>query len=268
MRRCLVAALFAALTAASALPYRAEGAGVFTCTQVIGFSQTQEWYAGDPTFESTVDDARWQLLYNFGAGINQWADPGYSGWSQGIVSPCSAGSSAPDRIVLNISGDSRTPSEWATAIEAAISTVYAKYPALQRIVLQPVVGGPNNQLCPDGGGGYIRASVNNIAIDEAIPMVVGGQTVAGPSPEVMSCTDYVDSVGHLSVGSRPAIGAAIASFYEGKTVGGFAKLPAADAPTSADDGTFLFFAVALAGLSIAAVTLSALKRAASAYRGR
>jgi len=83
-------------------PVAPRTAASFECSQVIGFSQTNEWYAGG--FERVVDNARWQLLWQGGASIELWADPRFSGWSQPLVSPCASRSTSPDRILVTISG--------------------------------------------------------------------------------------------------------------------------------------------------------------------
>ena len=197
----------------------------FVCTLVIGFSQTQQWYAGAPDFETIAGDDEWQLLYEFGAGIDFWADPDFSGWSNSPVSPCAAASTAPDRVVLTISGGPRSPLDWASAIDSAAATIRVKYPEIAAIVLQPVVGGPNHQVCPAPGGGDVRASTSHPDIDEGIAMAVGGDVIAGASPEVRACEDYEDGIGHLAPDSRGPIGASIAEVYVGgKAVGGLAEL--------------------------------------------
>lgn len=186
--------------------------GTSQCTTVIGFSQTREWYLGGQ-FEQVLIDAEWQLLQHSGAAIEFWADPAYEGWLSPIVSPCSAG--APDRLVLTISGESRPIDLWVTHILQAVATARAKYPSAQQIVLQPVVGGPGHTLCMFDGR-EVRASRNHPIIDDAIAIAVAGadaSVMAGASPEVRSCDDFSDSVGHLVDTSEGPIGGTIAQFY-------------------------------------------------------
>ncbi len=186
----------------------------FVCTQVIGFSQTRQWYADAPDFESVVDDDRWQLLWQGGAGIDRWSDPEFEGWSQQLVSPCSNNSASPDRIILTISGKRQSnPAIWAEQIRAAIDVIRSKYPSVRQIVLQPVVGGPNNGECPIPGGGVVRATANHPIIDEAIALVVGGDVIAGASPEVSSCDDFRDSIGHLTDSATGTVGRSLGEFY-------------------------------------------------------
>ena len=85
----------------------------FTCTHVIGFSQTREWYLDSTTFEPIVGDAQWQLLWANGASIDMWADPNFSGWFQPINSACAQGSSSPDRALLTLLSSSLMDGCWS-----------------------------------------------------------------------------------------------------------------------------------------------------------
>jgi hypothetical protein len=44
----------------------------------------------------------------------------------------------------------------------------------------------------------VRASWQHAHIDNAIAMVVGGDVIAGASPEVGACSEYSDGLGHLT----------------------------------------------------------------------
>ncbi len=190
------------------------GAGEFTCTEVIGFSQTRQWFLGAPDFEQIVGTDGWQLLWESGAGVDHWADPNYRGWSNAVDSPCQSGSDDPDRILLTISMQEFQDDVdvWEQNILAAIDTIRDKFPDLEEIVLQPVVGGPDDGLC-EFNGAPVRASSNHPVIDAAIAAVVGGDVIAGDSPEVRACDDYADATGHLLGSAQGPIGANIAAFY-------------------------------------------------------
>ena len=200
---------------------RAPATGPFTCTEVLGFSQTGMWYldvarGGGGTFEPLVGDGVWQLRAGAGAGVS-WQDLSFAGWTSTPYSPCAQGSASPDRILLTISTPSGIPSLdwWVTNIQAEIATIRTKYPGVRQIILQPVVGGPNNGVCNFGGNPSdpVHASVIHPTIDQAIAQVVGGDVVAGMSPEVRTCADYMDNTGHLVPGARPAIGTLVGRFY-------------------------------------------------------
>ena len=191
--------------------------GACACTQVIGFSQTEQWYRGGHAFESMVDDARWQLLWNQLAGIGLWADPGYAGWSNAPYSPCTNGSTNPDRVILTITRSPDLPpqptaADYVPDIRAAIANMRAKYPAVRQIILQPVVGGPHHEVCHVDGR-PVRASVNHPIIDDAISLVIGGDVVRGYSPEVSTCAEYKDDLGHLVGRGASELIARIGSYY-------------------------------------------------------
>ena len=183
------------------------------CTQVIGFSQSSEWYETAGVFESGVVNARWQLLWNIGGGVNRWQDPDYVGWSNVLVSPCTQGSAAPDRVLLTISGPFGADEQaWADAIQATLDQIAIKLPSAQEVLLQPVIGGPQEQDCFFQGN-LVRASWQHRHIDNAIATLVGGSAAAGASPEVQSCDEYEDQPGHLTHAGAVAAGAELGAYY-------------------------------------------------------
>ncbi len=186
----------------------------FACTLVIGYSQVAEWYQAGGAFESTVEDDRWELLWNGGAGVDRWRDSDYEGWSEPLHSPCSSGSNAPDRVLLSISGPyGADETKWADAIAATVAAIRRRYPSVERIVLQPVVGGPGHRDCVVDGD-RVRASWQHAHIDHAIAAVVNRvDVVAGMSPEVRSCADYRDALGHLTPDGAAAAGSSIGAHY-------------------------------------------------------
>ncbi|MFT4941083.1 MAG: poly(3-hydroxybutyrate) depolymerase [Paraglaciecola sp.] len=134
----------------------------YSCTQVIGFSQTLQWYNGGEidnvsAFERAVDNDKWQLQAKAGATISSWADPESSVWSTAITSLCAEKSIQPDRIVLNISGEygdvisapiipgDKTSGGWVENIEAALKELQRRHPEAH-IVLQTVIGSPDESL--------------------------------------------------------------------------------------------------------------------------
>ena len=196
-----------------------SNAARYTCLQVIGFSQTANYYSEAPDFEMAVDNSRWQLLWNNGASVNLWANPNYGGWSRPLFSPCAGNSEAPDRVLLHISGASgEDVSAWARDISNAIATIRQKIPTARQIILQPVIGGPNGQQCPLPGGGFVRASVQHPYIVQAIKRVVStagaGSVVTGMAPQVRSCDDYAPDIGHLAPAAKGPIGKLIGAFYK------------------------------------------------------
>ena len=203
----------------------------FVCTQVIGYSQVNQWYKG---FESMLDNDRWELLWHTGAGVDRWSDPNFKGWTDKIVSPAKQQSRDPDRVVLSISGDyGDDVGMWARKILETVDVIHSKYKNVRLIVLQPVIGGHNHEACPapagesgkkvgggsqgTGGNEIVRAAYQHPYIDQAIAKVVAGdktgRLVTGASPEVRSCKDYSDAKGHLTSSASDPIGRSIAEFY-------------------------------------------------------
>lgn len=187
--------------------------GPYTCTQVIGYSQTAEWFNVGNAFESVVDNDRWQLIWSGGAAVSRYADPEFDGWDVMTRSACTSSSEAPDRIVFSISGHhGENVAEWVENLHLVIANIRMYYPSARSIVLQPVVGGPGHEPCMRGTTS-IRASWQNAFIDQAIAMVVGGNVIAGISPEVRTCDDYADNVGHLTSEGAVAAGMTIGAYY-------------------------------------------------------
>ena len=191
----------------------------YVCTLVIGFSQTRQWYTDASVFESIVGDHRWELKWAGGAGVNRWRDPNDRAWNAPILSPCTDRSGDPDRVFLSVSGGfGADKNAWTDAIEDTLALIRSRFPSTRSIVLIPVVAGPNHQDCPIDGG-RVRASWQHAHIDNAIQMVVAGDgvgnLVAGFSPEVRTCDDYRDRLGHLTDSGAEAAGRAIGNFYRG-----------------------------------------------------
>jgi hypothetical protein len=208
----------AVCSACGALP-KEPGDGIdsdpseYVCSEVIGYSQVRQWFADAPEFEAVVGSDRWQLRWKGGASVNLWSDSSFEGWSAPVVSPCLARSTAPDRIVFSISGGLGTDTAaWEREIRGVISQLRSRYPTARQIVLEPVVGGPGHSICRFGTAD-VRASANHPVIDAAISRIVMGDVVAGASPEVDTCADYQDALGHLTPAAAGRVGARLGAYY-------------------------------------------------------
>jgi uncharacterized delta-60 repeat protein len=201
----------------------------FTCTEILGFSQSLMWHE-TPEFQQQIDDARWQMRFRSGGDVDLWADPNADAWSPPVraqclgsgnvvlCTPCAQNSNAPDRVVFTITLQAYESDVqvWAQKIRAAIATIHQKHPQVRQIVLQPVVGGPMGGGCPYPGQPLgVRAAFNHPFIDQAIADVVhdSPDLVAGISPEVRSCADYSDNIGHLTPAARGPAGSQIGQYY-------------------------------------------------------
>ena len=184
----------------------------YTCTQVIGFSQTRQWFLAENWFRVS---SSWQLLAQNGAAIDRWLDPNYDGWFVPLQGPCSSQSRRPDRIVFTTSGGLGVDeTAWRDAIAQLLPILREKYRSVRLIVFQPVVGGPNHSIC-EYEGQPVRASVIHPVIDAAIASSIqDDDAVAGASPEVTSCIGFSDATGHLTDISADNVGSALKRFYQ------------------------------------------------------
>jgi hypothetical protein len=182
------------------------------CTRVIGYSQTSQWYLAAGVFESLVDNGAWELQWTNGATLEEYRQANSEAWRAPVRSPC-VGGVAPDRVVFTIAGQyADDAAAWAAAMGETLANLRALHPTVRTIVLQPIVGGPKNGACTLGGEA-VQAAASHPYQDAAIAAAVGGDVVAGPSPEVRSCADYRDALGHLTVDGARAAGETLGAFY-------------------------------------------------------
>ena len=202
--RCLFArgALAVVIIAITAWP--SAGQDRFACTEVLGFSQSWEWFTGRSlseyrdtvTVPSNVFLSDWQGRFEFGAAVERWSDPDFEGWEGAYISPQMCTRDQVDQIVFNLSGASREIQQWVQDILNVVEVLREKYPAVQKIVLQPVVGAAPGQC------NNVRAVQNHPSIVSAIDRVVSAsgsrQIAAGAMPIVARCDQFTDLLGHLS----------------------------------------------------------------------
>jgi hypothetical protein len=193
----------------------------FTCTEIVGYSVTEQWYNGGFT-AAVPDPTRWQLRWYNGASIDLWAQgSAFAGWTDTyLTTRCALGWNAPDRIVLNVSGDYHADAAWwVSQVQRTINFIRTTYsPNVRQIVLQPPVGGPAGSMCsttdPLAPLPWVRASYNWSIVEAAIRQLLSPSVVQGAYTEVTGCGDYLDWVGHLATGApRQAVGSSVANFY-------------------------------------------------------
>src|SRR5258708_6719079 len=86
-------------------PQAAAAQSASTCTEFIGFSETEQYYVTG-FINSVPNPGAWQLRWFSGGSVDLWADRGYGGWGgSALVTHCAQSSSSPDRVVMNVSGD-------------------------------------------------------------------------------------------------------------------------------------------------------------------
>jgi hypothetical protein len=216
----------------------------FVCTMFIGYSQTDNWIGPAANTMNAGGQDRVQLLWNPGGAAIRWAGndpafgPNYSGWSNPIQSPCAQSSSAPDRLILDITHynyldvdcpgtdlDGFTCSPDGVGfmehqIRDFVTQARTRYPsAANNIVIQPVVGGPNHTTCANRSApehGVVRASYNHPQIHEAILRVVadpGMNVTMGYDATLTNCSGYQDWEGHLKRPAQNDVGTRIGTYY-------------------------------------------------------
>jgi hypothetical protein len=204
------ALLASSMTTPAAAAPAPRGAATFTCTQVLGFSQTRNWFRA---FQIDLGNARYQLLQSTNGGL-KWQDPNFSGWDNPLISPCTQGSRDPDRIIDNISWRQNVTDVafYVREIRDEVATLRALFPGAE-IVLQAVIGGPNDSTCSG-----VHTAIVHPAVEAAIAQVVaadpGLSAPVGPeAPEVARCSYFRDDIGHLIDEQKDPMGRFIASFY-------------------------------------------------------
>lgn len=173
------------------------------CTEVLGFSQTGQWYV-----HLTLP---WQGKTRSGADVVLWADPNDSVWNTAVENRV-CDQNQVERVVFNISSGEENI-VWEDEINSVIVNIRDKYPAVQQIVLQPVVGGPNGGPCFAGGGAQVRATVNFPTINAAIANVAGGDVLVGLAPTLADCSQYSDQQGHITVPGGQFVADQVEDFY-------------------------------------------------------
>jgi hypothetical protein len=193
--------------------------GDWVCTEVIGFSQTNQWYTGgeaNPTpspFEDIVPDDAWQLRWLEGAEARIIANPAWPAWQQAPISACTAG--PVDRAILTVTGSRGDDvSGWQIDIRAAVDRIRIEIPTVEIILLQPVVGGPDGQVCSSGTE-RVRAEYQHPYIWEAIVDVALDEpdVFTGMAPRVDQCDDFRDGRGHLTEDASVRVGASVGEYY-------------------------------------------------------
>jgi hypothetical protein len=186
----------------------------FTCNTVLGLDSTSDWYTNG--FETYVDDAKWQLIYNHPGYVEDWGNSTDAVYSKAPTSPCTANSTNPDRVILNVfadpSGTLTSTSAMVTGLSKAVDTIKSKYSRLKRLDLLTMSRGPNNQQCFSSANTVVASYV-----DDAITMVAAaypGLVTASPKFYVTSCNDFDSSnPPHLSTAGKTNMAKVYGDYY-------------------------------------------------------
>lgn len=210
----------------------ASAKGPFTCTTYIGSVLTTEWWPQG--FETIVDNTKWQLKWHHHGYIEAWGDPQSPFWADTgdpnnlasgspIQSPCTSGSTAPDRVVfLAIDWEVLTEQGWVDWLEKDLVAIKLKYPSVRWIDIMPTVRCPNNQMCnpraKPGPGANDGAGPEDCYIpafeDAAIAKVVAAHADSVGLGPIVSATMCNGGYGaHLTAPDAKHAAMAIGAFY-------------------------------------------------------
>ena len=189
--------------------------------EVIGFSQSLEWFTGRSLSElpsamrqTILEDSDipeyWGGRFTFYASIQRWKDPDFKGWTGTYGSRRIREGLRGNIIVFNVSGESRSKKKWTKDIIDTGSVILEKYPAAKRVFLQPIIG--SREINP-----RYRASRNHPVICEAIDnalKTLGTPFLAGCIPKLPGLEGYSDRKGHLAPEGARLMHAEIFAYYE------------------------------------------------------
>src|SRR5512143_1663261 len=98
-----------------------------TLTEILGFSQTYQWYTGQP-FPFPISDTTFgrqkiflskystiagcQARFGFGGDLTKSKDPAFIGYKGHVVHNLQQDRTGITRLIFNISGESRTDEAW------------------------------------------------------------------------------------------------------------------------------------------------------------
>lgn len=195
-----------------------------TITEILGFSQTYQWYTGQP-FAFPISDptfgpqkiflskyrpfAGCQARFGFGGDLTKWKDPDFIGYTGHVVHNLQQDRTGITRLIFNISGESRTGEDWQGDIENVIEILLGKYPNLAELYLQPVIGGIDpaaNVRCVKNHP-HILAAIKTIVNRSPHALLKVGAVIELPSEW------FSDTIGHLTIAGAEIAKKLIFEFY-------------------------------------------------------
>ena len=106
-------------------------------------------------------------------------------------------------------GSGDPPWAWRERLDSFAEAALKKYPDVERIVLQPMVGAVDG-ACP---GTRLRSVAQHDAVKRVLLEVSSEPWAIGAFPVVDSCDAFLDQQGSLSPAARGVVGRDIASCY-------------------------------------------------------
>ena len=194
-------------------------------TEVLGFSQSYQWYAGqpiefppsDPTFKlekmflaTYKGTSNCQARFGFGGDLTKWKDLSFIGYEGHISHNITKDRNEITRLIFNVSGEPRKVNEWKSDIETVVEILLSKYLSLQELYLQPIIGGVDENS-------NVRAVKNQPKIVEAIQNVVSDSPLSLlriGSVVQLGNEDFSDMIGHLTFTGAQKARKLLLSFYD------------------------------------------------------
>jgi hypothetical protein len=187
----------------------------FVCNHVMGGAVLGQWF---PSFEAKMDTTHWQELFGTGASIETWAMANSALWGGAVMSPCTTGSTRPDRVLLIVySSTLTTQLQYVTDINSTITNIKTKYPGVKHIELLATLRGPNNpQMCQ----GAVALTVVPAYVDAALKAVAdasAGMVTVGPKIAVPDCASWDNQPmpsADLTTAAIPVVGQLYVDYYK------------------------------------------------------
>jgi hypothetical protein len=189
----------------------------FECSQLTGPNVAGEWFAAG--FEDAVGSARWQVKAPHHSFVEDWANPSHDVWRdadcQGTYTNCEVESVCEKPLVDRVlfvtqTGDylGTAQATWESLIESALTTLKAKYPALERVELLTFVRAPNGQDC----GSETTVSPMLDAAQQAVAAGSNGFVTVGPHLTASACASFSGSP-HMTAPGNAEVAQQLAQHY-------------------------------------------------------
>ncbi|HXI60369.1 MAG TPA: hypothetical protein VNO55_30110, partial [Polyangia bacterium] len=177
-----------------------------------------DWFTGGFEMGAGIDGAHWQglapstPLMSF---IQDWANPSSPLYNMAKLSPCTSGSTNPDRVILvGVNFSLKSAAEWLAQYDAAVKTIQAKYPGVKEIDLDTLIRGPGNKNC--GGADATSEVVVQPFVDDAIAMAVAkypNLVKAAPKLYVPSCSVFTGAGPHFTAAGVKVVAKVYSDYY-------------------------------------------------------
>lgn len=162
--------------------------------EILGQSQTQAWF-------NVLDLPVYQGRFILGTGFYQWAEPDNEIWSEDVLE--TVGNVPPYlpediEVVIATIGTPPPFGNYFESISDLTRQIKSFYPNIERILLMPLVSGPNGSLCMVNGQ-IVKSTMNRATIERVATQISlrDSKVELGPVLEVFDCSEFRDVMGHV-----------------------------------------------------------------------